>query len=246
MTKISWTEKTWNPVTGCTKISAGCKNCYAERMAKRLQKMGQPNYANGFEVTCHEHMLDIPARRKKPTMYFVCSMSDLFHADVPDEFIARVFGVMQDRQQHTFQVLTKRPGRMADFADHIKWPSNVWAGTSIEDQNAVSTLFRVSYLLKVNAPIRFLSCEPMIGPISINNLSLKRIQWVIVGGESGPCARPMNMSWAQDLRRQCDMLDVPFFFKQRGGTRKGDDWGLLGNEKVQEWPKLWEGKKHDK
>lgn len=213
MTKIEWTEQTWNPVTGCAKVSAGCKHCYAERMTKRLQAMGQPNYVNGFTVTTHEHMLDVPLKRKKPTMYFVCSMSDLFHEDVPTEFILRVFDTMR-ATPHTYQVLTKRHKRMAEIAQRIDWPANVWAGASIESQWHVG---RMSALLQVPARVRFLSCEPLLGPLT---LKLDGIQWVIVGGESGPGARPMDVQWARSLRDQCQSAGVAFFFKQHGGVNK--------------------------
>jgi protein gp37 len=240
VTKIKWTEKTWNPVTGCTKVSAGCKNCYAERMSKRLQAMGQPNYVNGFDtVTCHEHMLEHPMKRKKPTMYFVCSMSDLFHKDVGFAFTRLVFDVMYNTPHHTYQVLTKRPDRMAAFSRTICWPKNVWAGTSAENQKALN--HRLPFLLDIPAPIRFLSCEPLIGRIEPHFFP-SEIQWVIVGGESGPGARPMIIEWAFRLRKYCYARGIPFFFKQRGGTRRGDNWELLGSEKVQEWPKLWEEK----
>lgn len=214
MTKIEWTEQTWNPVTGCTKVSLGCKHCYAERMAHRLQAMGQPNYANGFAVMVHEHMLDIPLKRKKPTMYFVCSMSDLFHKDVLDYFISSVFDVMRATPQHTYQVLTKRPERMAEIAQRIDWPANVWAGTSIESQWHAG---RMDHLLRVPAAVRFLSCEPLLGPLA---LKLDGIQWVIVGGESGSGARPMHPEWARSLRDQCQASNVAYFFKQWGGVNK--------------------------
>jgi protein gp37 len=236
MTKISWTGKTWNPITGCTKLTAGCKNCYAERMSKRLQAMGQPNYANGFGVvTCHPHMLDVPCKRKKPTMYFVCSMADLFHQDVPDEFIDRVFDVMRACPQHTFQVLTKRPYRMMRYTCENGTPRNVWLGTSVENMN---TIHRIDEMADAPAYVRFLSMEPLIGPIDIDVLSLFEgdFNWVIVGGESGPGARPMDLQWALDIRDWCKRAGVPFFFKQRGGRMKGDDWELLDGEKVQEFP----------
>jgi protein gp37 len=232
MTKISWAEKTWNPVTGCTKNSAGCKNCYAERMAKRLQAMGQPNYANGFDVTCHEHMLERPLKRKKPTMYFVCSMSDLFHSVVPISFQQKIFDVMRDCSQHTFQVLTKRPFNMRAFAGRYgKWPTNVWAGVSVESHAVTG---RIDDLVKVPAPVRFLSCEPLLGPLFPD---LNGVHWVIVGGESGPGARPMDVEWARSLRRQCAEMGIPFFFKQRGG-KKVLGWDLLDGEKIQEWPNV--------
>jgi protein gp37 len=230
MSKIEWTEQTWNPVTGCTKVSAGCKHCYAERMAGRLQAMGQPNYRNGFKLTTHEHMLDIPLKRKKPTMYFVCSMSDLFHPDVPGEFIARVFDAMRSTPQHTYQVLTKRAARMATLAPKLDWPGNVWAGVSMEAQHVFD---RASCLRTVPAPVRFLSCEPLLGPL---NLNLSGIHWVIVGGESGPHARPMNPDWVRGVRDQCVAADVPFFFKQWGGKNKKKAGRLLDGQVWDQMP----------
>ena len=236
MTSIEWTEKTWNPVTGCTRVSAGCKFCYAERMAKRLQAMGQPNYANGFEVTCHEHMLRVPLKRKKPTMYFVVSMGDLFHEAVPDAFLQRVFDVMRETPRHTYQVLTKRPERMAHFANTVLapgWPANVWAGTSIEDYKVAR---RILPLKTVPAVVRFLSCEPLLGPIGSINLS--GIHWVICGGESGPGARPMDLMWARDLRDHCVESDTPYFFKQWGGVNKKATGRMLDGRTWNEMPEV--------
>lgn len=232
MSKIEWTEKTWNPVTGCTKVSAGCKHCYAERMAKRLQAMGQPNYANGFKVTCHMHMLEIPMKRKKQTMWFVCSMSDLFHKDVPDHFIRLVFDVMYNTPQHTYQVLTKRPERMAEFAKQIIWPNNVWAGTSIEN---LDNAHRLAHLIKVPAPIKFLSCEPLLGPLPIQ---VQLVDWVIVGGESGPPARPMDEQWVRDIQINCERKGVKFFFKQWGGVNKKETGRLLDGRTWDEMPEV--------
>lgn len=212
---IEWTQATWNPVTGCTKISAGCKHCYAERMAKRLKAMGVRQYRNGFDVTLQPQALDIPKAWKKPRLIFVNSMSDLFHVDVPLEFIQEVFAVMNECSQHQFQVLTKRPERAAEVARHLKWAPNIWMGTSVEDERVVE---RVAYLQRVPAAIRFLSLEPLIGPLP--SLSLKGIHWVIVGGESGPGARPMRKTWVRDIRKRCREEGVPFFFKQWGGTNK--------------------------
>ena len=233
MSKIEWTEQTWNPVTGCTKVSQGCKHCYAERMAKRLQAMGQANYANGFTVTTHEHMLSRPLERKKPTMYFVCSMSDLFHKDVPFVFIDRVFDVMRATPQHTYQVLTKRPERMAEFAQGINWPANVWAGTSVESAEHSA---RINHLRDVPAPIRFLSCEPLLG--SLSGIALHGINWVIVGGESGPGARPMNLEWARELRDKCQAWGTPYFFKQVGGVNKKAAGRLLDGRTWDEMPEV--------
>lgn len=213
---IEWTEATWNPVTGCTKVSAGCVHCYAERMARRLQAMGQPNYVDGFNVRMHERMLDLPLSWKRPQTVFVNSMSDLFHEEVPFEFIARVFDVMRRADWHTFQVLTKRSHRLADLAPFLEWPRNVWVGVSVEDDHV---LRRVDDLRAAAGPsTRFLSLEPLLGPLP--GLSLERIDWVIAGGESGPGARPLERAWVRDVRDACVDAAVPFFFKQWGGTRK--------------------------
>jgi protein gp37 len=212
---IEWTEATWNPVTGCTKISPGCRHCYAERMAKRLKAMGQPKYANGFKLTTHRDLLEQPLGWKKPRMVFVNSMSDLFHKDVPLPFIHDVFDVMRQATQHTFQVLTKRSQRLLDLDPEIEWPDNVWMGVSVENQDYT---FRIEHLKKTSAHIKFLSLEPLLGPLP--RLDLQDIDWVIVGGESGPGARPMAEKWVVDIRNQCQASDVPFFFKQWGGVRK--------------------------
>jgi protein gp37 len=212
---IEWTEMTWNPVTGCTKISQGCKNCYAERMAKRLTAMGNGRYANGFRVTLHEDLIDVPIRWREPRTVFVNSMSDLFHEDVPLKFIQRVFSTMTECRQHTFQVLTKRSERLRSLAQHLPWTHNIWMGVSVEDERVVS---RVTDLQAVPAQVRFLSCEPLIGPLDA--LPLDGIHWVIVGGESGPGARHMNPRWVDSILSQCEAADVPFFFKQWGGVRK--------------------------
>lgn len=212
---IEWTESTWNPVTGCTKVSAGCKHCYAERMAKRLQAMGNQRYANGFAVTLHPDLLDTPRSWKTPRLIFVNSMSDLFHRDVPLEFIQRVFQTMRNCPQHIFQILTKRSSRVRNLAAQIDWPPNVWMGVSVEDARALS---RVDDLRKVPATVRFLSCEPLIG--SLRTINLRGIHWVIVGGESGPGARAMEIKWVREIYHVCREQDVPFFFKQWGGVRK--------------------------
>ena len=214
-TSIEWTEATWNPLTGCTKISPGCKHCYAERMAKRLTAMGNPNYANGFQLTLHEHMLDVPLRWRKPRYIFVNSMSDLFHKDVPESYIHRVFDVMRRASWHTFQVLTKRSDRLADVSPRIDWPANVWMGVSVERADYA---YRIDDLRETGAHVRFLSVEPLLGPLP--DLDLGGIHWMIVGGESGPGARPMKEEWVADLRDQCRTTGVPFFFKQWGGVNK--------------------------
>jgi protein gp37 len=212
---IEWTDATWNPVTGCTKISQGCKHCYAERMAGRLKLMGSPRYKDGFKVTLHEDLIDAPARWSKPRMIFVNSMSDLFHEQVPEDFIVKVFETMAKCSQHTFQVLTKRSDRLRAIAHRLRWPKNVWMGVSVEDERVVQ---RVLDLLEVPAAVRFLSCEPLIGPLT--SLPLKGIHWCIVGGESGPGARPMEAHWVESILRQCQRADVAFFFKQWGGVQK--------------------------
>ncbi len=210
--RIEWTEMTWNPVTGCTKLSAGCQNCYAAVMAKRLKAMGQANYRNGFRVTCHPATLSAPLHWRKPQLVFVNSMSDLFHADVSEDFIQRVFDVMTQAGKHTFQVLTKRAERLAALAPRLPWPTNIWAGVTVE--NAAYT-HRIDFLRAVPAAVRFLSLEPLLGPIP--NIDLDGIHWVIVGGESGPNCRPMDKDWVRSLRDQCLAAKVPFFFKQWGG-----------------------------
>lgn len=213
--KIEWTESTWNPLTGCTKISPGCKHCYAERMALRLQAMGQPNYVNGFTLTLHEHVLELPLQWKTPQMIFVNSMSDLFHENVPVDFIQKVFSVMTTASWHTFQVLTKRSDRLLELDKQLSWPENVWMGVSIENKDYT---YRIDHLRQTHARTKFLSLEPLLGPLS--NLNLSSIHWVIVGGESGPKARPMKKSWVLEIRDHCQSAKVPFFFKQWGGTNK--------------------------
>jgi protein gp37 len=212
---IEWTEATWNPVTGCTKVSPGCKHCYAERMAERLRAMGQANYANGFELTLQPHMLELPLRWTKPQTVFVNSMSDLFHEEVPFEYIDRVFDVMARASWHRFQVLTKRAERLTELSTRLQWPANVWMGVSIESE---AYRGRVEHLRSTGAQIKFLSLEPLLGPL--RDLDLDSIDWVIVGGESGPGARPMDREWVLDIRDQCQRARVPFFFKQWGGTNK--------------------------
>ncbi|NUQ38289.1 MAG: phage Gp37/Gp68 family protein [Caldilineales bacterium] len=227
---IEWTQSTWNPLTGCTKVSPGCQHCYAERMAHRLEAMGQPNYANGFRLTLHEHALAAPLGWKKPQMIFVNSMSDLFHKDAPEDFIQRVFGVMREAHWHTFQVLTKRSERLLALDDAIDWPANVWMGVSVERQDYA---FRVDHLRATHAQVKFLSLEPLLGPLT---LDLRGIHWVIVGGESGPKARPVQEEWVQSIRRQCQRQRVPFFFKQWGGVRKKQHGRLLDGRTWDEMP----------
>ncbi len=206
---------TWNPVTGCTKISQGCKHCYAERMARRLEAMGSDRYRHGFQVTLHPDLLDVPRGWRQPRVVFVNSMSDLFHDDIPLAYIQRVFATMRDCPHHTFQVLTKRSERLLEFATQLPWPKNVWMGVSVEDARVLS---RVQDLQRVPAAVRFLSLEPLIGPLDA--LPLEGIHWAIVGGESGPKARPMRKEWVTSIFRQCRVARIPFFFKQWGGVRK--------------------------
>ena len=232
LSSIEWTNATWNPLTGCNKVSPGCKNCYAERLSLRLQKMSQRNYRNGFRLTLHESALDIPSKWAKPKMIFVNSMSDLFHAQVPDAFIKKVFQVMNHSFQHIFQVLTKRPERLEKLAPQLNWTENIWMGTSIENKNY---MFRVNHLLKTAAYVKFLSLEPLLGPLP--RLKLKGIDWVIVGGESGPKARTMRKEWVEQVRDQCLKKNVAFFFKQWGGVRKSATGRLLNGRTWDEMPK---------
>jgi protein gp37 len=230
---IEWTESTWNPVTGCTKISPGCKHCYAERMAKRLQAMGQPNYRNGFELTLQPRMLELPLRWKQPQRIFVNSMSDLFHKDVPLDFIRQVFDVMRKAHWHRFQILTKRADRLAELAPYLEWPENVWMGVSVENSKYVG---RIDDLRRTGARLRFLSLEPLLGPL--RGLNLQGIDWVIVGGESGPGARPVRESWILEIRDQCQEAGVAFFFKQWGGQNKKKAGRLLEGRTWDEIPEV--------
>ncbi len=220
--RIEWTEQTWNPTSGCTKISPGCKHCYAETMAIRLKAMGSQGYANGFQLTVHPYRLAQPLKRKKPTIYFVNSMSDLFHEDIPDSFLDEVFSVVTKTPQHTFQILTKRAERLPLYFSNRKCPENVWLGVSVEDR--AFGLPRIESLREVNASIRFLSVEPLLE--SLGNINLAGIQWVIVGGESGPKARPMQKEWVDEIRIKCEAENVAFFFKQWGG------WGVDGKKRA--------------
>jgi protein gp37 len=228
---IEWTEATWNPVTGCTKISSGCKNCYAERMSLRLQAMRQRNYANGFEVTLHEQMLELPHKWKSPQLVFVNSMSDLFHENVPLEFIVRVFSTMNSVPRHRYQILTKRPKRLAELDRFLTWAPNIWMGITIESKEYLD---RISALKRSRALIKFLSIEPLLGPIP--KIDLTGIDWVIVGGESGPHARPMQKEWVYDIRDQCRANGIPFFFKQWGGPKKKITGRLLEGRFWEEVP----------
>jgi protein gp37 len=212
---IEWTESTWNPVTGCSKISPGCKHCYAERMAARLQAMGQPSYRDGFAVTLQRHALEVPLRWKKPQVIFVNSMSDLFHDKVPAEYILEVFDVMNRAHWHQYQILTKRPERLVELDSVLPWAPHIWMGVSVE---TAAYKPRIELLRKTHACVKFLSLEPLLGPLG--KLNLKGIHWAIVGGESGPGARPMDPQWVLDIRDQCHRARVPFFFKQWGGVNK--------------------------
>lgn len=215
---IEWTEQTWNPTTGCTKVSPGCKHCYAEVMARRLKAMGAPGYENEFRLTLHENRLEQPLLRKKPTTYFVNSMSDLFHEDIPDAFLDRVFTVITNTPQHTYQILTKRAERLTQYFGWRTCPQNVWLGVSVEDRKY--GVPRIDYLRRVDARIRFLSIEPLLE--DLGEIDLRGIHWVIVGGESGPKARPMREDWVANIQERAEEAGAAFFFKQWGG------WGADG------------------
>lgn len=230
---IEWTDATWNPVTGCTKISPGCKHCYAERMAKRLKLMGQLNYRNGFEVTLQPHMLDLPLKWKTPKRIFVNSMSDLFHGDVPVSYIRDVFSIMRQAHWHQYQVLTKRSQRLLELSPELEWAPQIWMGVSVENRDYTN---RIDDLRKTGACVKFLSLEPLLGPLP--KLNLRGIDWAIVGGESGPGARPVDPSWVTDLRDQCLRADVAFFFKQWGGVQKKKTGRELEGRTWDEMPEL--------
>ena len=232
LSEIEWTDVTWNPVTGCTKISHGCKHCYAERMAKRLREMGVKKYRGGFSVAVHESTLGDPLKWKQPRLVFVNSMSDLFHQSVPATFIDRVFDVMIHAPQHVFQVLTKRPNRVLQMNERLCWSPNIWLGTSIESQRWLS---RLEQLKESSARVKFLSLEPLLGPLP--DLKLGGIDWVIVGGESGPGARPMEADWVRNIRDQCIRDDVPFFFKQWGGVFKKKTGRTLDDREWNQMPR---------
>jgi protein gp37 len=228
---IEWTESTWNPLTGCTKISPGCKLCYAERMSKRLKAMGQKNYRNGFRLTLHDHMIEAPLKWKKPQIIFVNSMSDLFQEGVPIEFVQSVFETMKAAHWHQFQVLTKRADRLLEINDQLAWPENVWMGVSVENERYQG---RIDDLRKTGAAVKFLSLEPLLGPLP--KLNLKGIDWVIVGGESGPGARPIRKEWVTSIRDQCASAKVSFFFKQWGGVNKKKGGRQLEGRSYDEMP----------
>jgi protein gp37 len=231
--RIEWTEMTWNPVTGCTKVSPGCMHCYAERMALRLQAMGNARYRGGFALRTHDDALEAPFGWRAPRKVFVNSMSDLFHKDVPLAFIRRVFDVMNRCPQHQFQILTKRAARLRQLAGELDWTPNVWMGVSVEDQRRAR---RAVELAHVPARIRFLSVEPLLGPIPA--LPLDGIQWVIVGGESGPSARPMDPAWVDSILEQCRARGVAFFFKQWGGVQKHRTGRELRGKRYEEMPAI--------
>jgi protein gp37 len=240
--KIEWTDATWNPVTGCTKVSPGCKNCYAERLAERWRGVPGHPYEQGFDLRLWRERLNIPLSWKRPRRVFVNSMSDLFHDLVPDDFVDRVFQTMFEAGWHQFQVLTKRPDRMATYvaSRRLRWGSlaeagpHIWLGTSVETQAYID---RAECVASVSATVRFLSCEPLLGPLDLRRvLGRDAINWVIVGGESGPGARPMRKSWVQDIQNQCRAARVPFFFKQWGGVRKGEAGRTLNDRTWDEFP----------
>ncbi|MBN2296598.1 MAG: phage Gp37/Gp68 family protein [Pirellulales bacterium] len=228
---IEWTETTWNPVTGCTKISSGCQNCYAERMAKRLKAMGQPNYVNGFKVSLHPRMIEQPLHWKRSRVVFVNSMSDLFHKDIPESFIQNVFDVMHRAHWHRFQVLTKRDDRLVKLAPQLQWSSNIWMGVTVESAKYID---RIDNLRLVGAAVRFLSLEPLLS--AMPNMDLTGIDWVIAGGESGPGSRPMLREWVRDIRDQCKKSSTAFFFKQWGGTNKKQAGRTLDGKIYSEMP----------
>ncbi|MBA4373359.1 MAG: hypothetical protein C0402_10935 [Thermodesulfovibrio sp.] len=230
---IEWTGSTWNPVTGCVKISPGCLNCYAERMAKRLQAMGQANYATGFNLALHEHVVALPLKWKKPQTIFVNSMSDLFLKGIPKDFLLKIFNVMHQANWHTFQVLTKRSERLLDLSDALPWSSNIWMGVTVENKDY---MHRIDHLRESGAYLKFLSIEPLLGPLP--KMNLEGIDWVIVGGESGPGARPMDPAWVLDIRNQCEEAGAPFFFKQWGGTRKKKAGRMLEGRTWDEMPMM--------
>jgi protein gp37 len=230
---IEWTDATWNPVTGCSKISPGCKFCYAERLAKRLQAMGQANYRNGFEVTLQPQMMELPLRWKSPKRIFVNSMSDLFHDDVPLSYIRQVFSVMAQAHWHQYQILTKRAERLKELGSQLKWQPQIWMGVSVENEKYLD---RIDHLRQIGAHVKFLSLEPLLGPL--RKINFREIDWVIVGGESGPGARPVNPVWVTDIRDQCLRAGVPFFFKQWGGVMKKKTGRTLDGRTWDEMPMI--------
>ena len=232
-TKIEWTERTWNPITGCTPISAGCQHCYAARFGKRLEAMGNPRYRNGFKVTIHEDLIDAPLRWKKPQMVFVNSMSDLFHEEVPTDIIMRVFNSMNASPAHTFQILTKRAERLRSLTSELKWSRNIWMGVSIENQDMI---YRADLLKETGAHIKFISAEPLLSPLS--ELNLNGIDWLIVGGESGPGCRTMEEEWVIELLEKARNANTSFFFKQWGGVNKKKRGAVLRGKVYKNYPDI--------
>lgn len=231
-TKIEWTEETWNPVTGCTKFSAGCEHCYAATFARRLKAMGNRRYINGFDVTVHRDLFTKPLEWKKSKMIFVNSMSDLFHEEVPEADILAIFDIMNKATNHTFQILTKRAKRLVQLSPQIKWTDNIWMGVSVENK---ATIYRCEELKKTGAKVKFVSAEPLLE--SISEINLKGIDWLIVGGESGPQSRKMEESWVVELRNLSQENNIPFFFKQWGGTNKKKSGSLLQGKQYKQYPK---------
>ena len=230
---IEWTDATWNPVSGCSKISPGCKHCYAERLAFRLKAMGNPRYSNGFDLTLHPDQLELPLKWKQPRQIFVNSMSDLYHEDIPREYIQKVFAVMNRAWWHNFQILTKRSVRLTELSSIVKWGPNIWQGVSIENPDYI---WRIAHLQQVPARVRFLSIEPLLAPIP--DLPLDNIHWVIVGGESGPNHRPIEAAWVRDIRDHCRKAKVPFFFKQWGGATSKSKGNILDGKSWLQMPNV--------
>lgn len=231
--KIEWTETTWNPITGCTKVSEGCLNCYAERMAKRLHAMNNPRYKNGFRITLHHDLIEVPLKWKKPRLIFVNSMSDLFHKDVPFSFIKKIFRTMEDANWHTFQIVTKRSERLLELSRKLNWPTNIWMGVTVESNRYVK---RINDLSKVPCMVKFLSMEPLLSDFP--ELPINNMDWVIVGGESGPGSRPMQREWVRRVREHCLSNNIPFFFKQWGGVNKKKNGRMLDGKTWDEMPEL--------
>lgn len=233
---IEWTEMSWNPTSGCTKISSGCKNCYAEVMTRRLKAMGQEKYKYGFnKIVIHPSTLLIPYTWKSSKMIFVNSMSDLFHQEIPLEYIKQVFQVMNDNPQHVFQILTKRAERLYELSNQLKWTHNIWMGVSVENMDVIN---RINYLKETRAKVKFISLEPLLS--ALPNLNLSNIDWVIVGGESGHHPRPMQQEWVSDIQNQCKNENIPFFFKQWGGQNKKANGRLLNGKIYAEMPQIKE------
>lgn len=231
--KIEWTNSTWNPLTGCTKISEGCQNCYAERMAKRLHAMGNPNYENIFKLTLHPDAIELPLKWKNPQLIFVNSMSDLFHEEVPDDFIIKIFSVMKEASWHTFQILTKRSKHLMELSNKLVWTPNIWMGVTVENNRHV---YRIDDLRSSGAAVKFISFEPLLGPIIEPNL--QGIDWAIIGGESGPGARPIEPKWVRNLQNSCSIQGTKFFFKQWGGTNRKKTGRILDGRTWDDMPEI--------